>query len=208
VRQPSDSSHVEKEREAEARLNRFRASFSHVSSSYFRTHKSFPVGPVLIVLALFVGARVVWHWRDLIPGQGSTAAAQTGLMTSAQIDMIDGDTIRINGRDPHVRLVGFNTPETSGYRCEAERELGERATSRLRELIQQAVRIDYVRVTCACPPGTEGTDSCNYGRYCGSLGVDGRNVGDILIQEYLAEPYHCKAASCPRKKLWCQAGAL
>ena len=31
-------------------------------------------------------------------------------------------------------------------------------------------------VRCSCPPGTEGTSSCNYGRACGELRSHGRDV--------------------------------
>jgi endonuclease YncB( thermonuclease family) len=56
------------------------------------------------------------------------------------------------GYDPRlsVRLVGFNAPETRRAACEAERELGARATRRLRDLVR-AGDLDFVYVTCSCP---------------------------------------------------------
>jgi endonuclease YncB( thermonuclease family) len=119
------------------------------------------------------------------------------------IRVIDGDTIRLNGRRPNVRLVGFNTPETRRPRCPAEAALGAQATRRLRELVREG-NLDFTRVACACAPGTEGTDACNFGRACGRLKSSGRDVGDILISERLAVPFHCGATSCPpMPRPWC-----
>ena len=51
-------------------------------------------------------------------------------INSADIRVIDGDTIRVHHKQPNVRLVGFNAPETRRAACEAERELGAKATRR------------------------------------------------------------------------------
>jgi len=53
----------------------------------------------------------------------------------SDIRVIDGDTIRVYHQQPNVRLVGFNAPETRRAECEAEAELGAKATRRLRDLI-------------------------------------------------------------------------
>ena len=55
-------------------------------------------------------------------------------ITSDEVRIIDGDTIRIHHQRPDVRLVGFNAPETRRAQCEVERELGSKATARLRNL--------------------------------------------------------------------------
>ena len=57
-------------------------------------------------------------------------------INSADMRVIDGDTIRVHHKQPNVRLVGFNAPETRGAACEAERELGAKATRRLRDLVR------------------------------------------------------------------------
>jgi endonuclease YncB( thermonuclease family) len=53
---------------------------------------------------------------------------------SADIRVIDGDTIRVYHEQPNVRLVGFNAPETRQAACDAERQLarsqGDATTSR------------------------------------------------------------------------------
>ena len=124
-------------------------------------------------------------------------------VSNNRVHVIDGETIRIDGKLPDVRLVGFKTPETSEANCVKERELGERAAGRLRELIR-AGRLDFRPVACPCPAGTEGTETCNSGRKCGTLRVDGRKVGAILIREKLAVPFICGLSRCPRMpRPWC-----
>lgn len=124
--------------------------------------------------------------------------------TSISIQVVDGDTIRTLDGKPDVRLVGFNAPETVRARCAAEREKGLAATRRLVDLVAKAriVAIDYV--PCSCPPGTEGTRSCNYGRRCGVLRIDGADVGPRLISEGLAVPFVCGGTKCPpTPRPWC-----
>jgi micrococcal nuclease len=98
--------------------------------------------------------------------------------------------------------VGFNAPETSNV-CEAERQLGLRAAQRLRELVRGG-HLDFMYVECSCPAEKQGTLFCNYGRDCGTLKSNGRDVGDILIAEGLAVPFVCGATRCPKKPHpWC-----
>ena len=120
------------------------------------------------------------------------------------IYVIDGDTISLNDGRPNVRLVGFNAPETgSRARCEIERQKGEAAKQRLRELVSKG-RPDFQQVACSCPLGTEGTNACNFGRRCGTLRVNGVDVGSTLIGEGLAVRFTCGATNCPKlPRLWC-----
>jgi len=119
------------------------------------------------------------------------------------IRVIDGDTIRVYHQQPNVRLVGFNAPETRNAACQAELELGARATRRLRDLVRTG-NLDFTYVRCSCPDATQGTPQCNYGRDCGALKSNGRDVGAILIEEGLAVPFVCGATHCPRTpKPWC-----
>jgi endonuclease YncB( thermonuclease family) len=123
---------------------------------------------------------------------------------SADIRVIDGDTIRVHHKQPNVRLVGFNAPETRRAACEVERELGAKATRRLRDIVG-AGNLDFVNVACSCSPRTQGTSACNYGRDCGTLKSRGRDVGAILIEEGLAVPFVCGATRCPKTpRPWCQ----
>jgi endonuclease YncB( thermonuclease family) len=125
-------------------------------------------------------------------------------ISSDDVRIIDGDTIRVHHQRPDVRLVGFNAPETRRAQCEMERELGGKATARLRHLVQSS-KLDFEFVACACPTGTEGTPSCNYGRRCGTLKANGDDVGLILIRENLAVPFVCGQTRCPpTPKPWCK----
>jgi endonuclease YncB( thermonuclease family) len=133
----------------------------------------------------------------------STAAAKATPIDAADIRVIDGDTIRVHHKRPDVRLVGFNAPETRRATCAAERNLGGNATRRLRELVR-AGNLDFESVACSCPAGTEGTSKCNYGRRCGTLKANGRDVGETLIAEGLAVSFKCGATRCPATpRPWC-----
>jgi len=127
---------------------------------------------------------------------------------SAGIRIHDGDTIRLTGEKVSIRLVGFNTPETSRLyaACDPEIDAGKRARTRLRELLASGeLTLTYVR--CTCRPGTEGTSACNHGRACGVLKLGDRNIGDILIAEGHAAPYHCAGTKCPKlPRPWCEEG--
>jgi endonuclease YncB( thermonuclease family) len=115
--------------------------------------------------------------------------------------VIDGDTIRIYQRQPNVRLVGFNAPETRKPDCEAEREIGGRATRFLRDLIR-ASDLDFEYV------GKVGVGACAWGRDCGTLKANGRDVGDLLIAARLAVPFICPGGRCPpTPRPWCTAVA-
>jgi len=130
-------------------------------------------------------------------------AAKASPIDSNEIRVIDGDTIRIHHAKPDVRLVGFNAPETKRAKCEVERELGAKATRRVRDLIR-TTKLDLEFVACSCPKGTEGTRYCNYGRRCGTLKADGKDVGAILIAEGLAVPFICGKTRCPKTPHpWC-----
>src|SRR6186997_1902046 len=85
-----------------------------------------------------------------------TGVVLSAPITSDDVRVKDGDTIRLHQQRPDVRLVGFNAPETRRAICEAERQLGDKATRRLRDLVQSS-KLDFEFVSCACPPGTEGT---------------------------------------------------
>ncbi len=122
----------------------------------------------------------------------------------SSFSITDGDTIRLDD-GTRVRLVGFNTPEKFEPRCSREAALGNRASERLRELVATATSTDLKLVACACAPGTEGTKKCNHGRSCGTLKVNGRDVGQTLISEGLAVPFVCGANACPpTPRPWCR----
>ena len=116
------------------------------------------------------------------------------------IQVTDGDTIRAGGKA--IRLVGFDAPETYRAKCPAERDLGNRATFRMRQLVAGG-GLDLEQVACACRVGTGGTMACNYGRACGMLRVRGKDAAEIMIGEGLARAYVCGGTRCPKRDGGC-----
>jgi endonuclease YncB( thermonuclease family) len=157
-----------------------------------------------VVLCVLIGFVAVQAWPKLSTELKSTVTESVPAPTSISVRVIDGDTISPNDGRPNVRLVGFNAPETGDRaRCEAERQKGEAAKRRLRELVSIG-RPDFQQIACSCAPGTEGTDVCNFGRCCGTLRVNGSDVGATLIAEGLAVRFVCGATSCPKlPRPWC-----
>ncbi|MBX5205976.1 thermonuclease family protein [Rhizobium sp. NZLR1] len=155
----------------------------------------------LIVAAVAVAQQVFEFGRGQLPSTPATATVSL----AQQFAVTDGDTVRVVGDAAGTRLVGFNTPEVFSPQCDYERQQGERASARLRELVASG-SARLTKVACACAPGTEGTKKCNHGRSCGMLLVDGKDVGSILIGEGLAVPFVCGRTSCPpTPRPWCKA---
>jgi endonuclease YncB( thermonuclease family) len=141
-----------------------------------------------------------WWWAIFL-ALATPAVAEP--IEPGDVYVVDGDTIAVYHTQPNVRLVGFNAPETSNV-CEAERQLGLRATQRLFEFVR-AGHLDFQYVECSCPASKQGTQFCNLGRDCGTLKSNGRDVGAILIEEGLAVPFVCGATRCPKTpRPWCQ----
>lgn len=157
--------------------------------------------PIPVTLILLTAMAIAWFAMNPGGRLGLKIDAPLGVAAATQVHVVDGDTVRSGGRV--FRLVGFNTPETGDdAQCARERALGERATARLQELVAAGLT-ELKRRPCACMPGTEGTEACNYGRLCAKLFTQGRDVGAILIAEGLAERYTCGGSSCPRRRDWC-----
>jgi endonuclease YncB( thermonuclease family) len=143
----------------------------------------------LIVLCTLIGFVAVQAWSKLSTEPKVTPSApSSSARTSISVHVIDGDTISLNDGRPNVRLVGFNAPETGNRaRCEAERQKGEAAQRRLREIVSNG-RPDFQQVACSC----------------GTLRVNGVDVGATLIGEGLAVRFACGATSCPTlPRPWC-----
>jgi len=88
--------------------------------------------------------------------------------------VVDGDTIWLKGEK--IRLMGFDTPETTTAFCGGDREkqLGYKATERLQELLTNNEFSVH----------RDGID--RYGRTLAIIRIDRVNIGDILIDEGLA----------------------
>ncbi|MCM5558471.1 thermonuclease family protein [Pleomorphomonas sp. JP5] len=92
--------------------------------------------------------------------------------------VVDGDTIWLDGTK--IRIADIDTPELSPPRCAYERELGERAKARLRDLLNVG-------------PFTlrkADRDEDRYGRKLRTVHrADGRSIGLILVDEGLAREW-------------------
>jgi hypothetical protein len=130
---------------------------------------------VLALMALALGCAQPAHAEPIAP---------------ARVQVLDGDTIRVDGSRPDVRLVGFNAPERFRAECPAERDLGERATRRVRELVNGG-GLELNFVACSCPAGTEGTPACNYGRRCGVLRLE----AGMLARCSLPSAWRCRSSA-------------
>jgi endonuclease YncB( thermonuclease family) len=145
-----------------------------------------------------IGAIAGHHWQQTAqpslptvkaftpgsPGYRETAASVRG---PGAYRVIDGDTIEAPFGVKY-RLLGFDTPEIFHSKCDAELELGMAAKERLEELLASG----EVRVI-------ESGRTGKWGRTLAHVEVDGRDVGEILIREGMARPYHGE-----RRKSWCE----
>lgn len=96
--------------------------------------------------------------------------------------VVDGDTFWVSGEK--VRLEGIDAPEIKGA-CAYERDLAQRATRRLSELLSgQNFALQR-----------RGTD--RYGRTLARAVTPIGEAGDILVREGLARPWR------GRKEQWC-----
>lgn len=91
--------------------------------------------------------------------------------------VVDGDTIWLAGEK--IRIADIDAPETHDPRCGSEKALGDRATRRLRELLNSgAVTLESID-----------RDEDRYRRKLRIVLVDGTSVGDTLVGEGLARWY-------------------
>jgi endonuclease YncB( thermonuclease family) len=99
--------------------------------------------------------------------------------------VVDGDTIWLQGRK--IRIADIDARETHDPRCASEKELGDRATLRLQQLLNRG----SIRLRPA------DRDRDRYGRLLRVVLVGGESVGDVLIGEGLARPY------AGHRRPWC-----
>jgi hypothetical protein len=91
--------------------------------------------------------------------------------------VVDGDTIWLKGQK--IRIADIDAPETHDYRCASEKELGDRTTRRLHDLLESG----------AITLQTIDRDEDRYGRKLRIVLVNGESVGDTLVSEGLARYY-------------------
>lgn len=149
--------------------------------------------PVLRLIALFAILAAGCSGPAQVSTREQTAAGQ--LVDGARLYVHDGDTVRLATAE-RVRLAGIDAPELPPRAaCDREARLALEAKARLLDLVRNAHQVTLQR------PPAEHRDVDRYGRLLRNLQVDGRNVGDILVAEGLAQVWR------GRKAEWC-AGEL
>lgn len=152
--------------------------------------------PILaLALALLLGWSIfsgqASRLLDSLAAGNATRASQT---VSASFSLcrdrrgtcvVDGDTLDIAGI--RYRIADIDTPEVHSPACPAEKQLADRATLRLLELVN-AGPFELLPVD---------RDEDRYGRKLRILAREGRSLGDTLIAERLAHVWD------GRKHPWC-----
>ena len=101
--------------------------------------------------------------------------------------VVDGDTFWFRGQK--IRLADINTPEVSQPHCPQEEDLGQRATRRLVDLLNQGPFTLEIR----------GRETDRYGRLLRVATRGGESLGSVLVAEGLAEHWQGRRGS------WCPA---
>jgi endonuclease YncB( thermonuclease family) len=123
-------------------------------------------------------------------------------ITVHDITIVDGDTIDAHGQ--RYRMIGYDTPEVSTPRRKVgqdEKALATVAKERFAELLQSGP-LDLTELPCSCSPEKLANGTCNHGRKCAILSLNGKNIGDTLIDEELAAPFICSKTRCPKMPDW------
>ena len=100
--------------------------------------------------------------------------------------LVDGDTGWQRG--VKWRLLDIDTPEIGGAECGREREIGEKATRRLRALMANGYRLI---------DSGEKDRTSDRRELVRIILPDGRDAGKVLIREGLAQPWPNKG------NIWC-----
>lgn len=160
------------------------------------SRKKFGAGGFAILAIAGVLALATIHPTPTARGEPSAVTGLRGRdaeATRQQINwrVIDGDTFEDLDTGARYRLENIDTPETGGRaRCTAERQLGNRATEQARLLIANARELN-IRSTGRID---------RYDRIIAFVQIDGRDLGELMIEEGLARPWR------GRREPWCDAG--
>ena len=143
------------------------------------------VSAVAVFVAVLVGG-LLWPDGDRPVPVSWPPLEQAELVQVARV--IDGDTFELAGGD-RVRILNIDTAEMPPRsQCNEERDLALAAKARLSDLVAQSGEIKLVK---------EGRDRDTYGRQLRRVRIDGRDVGTLLIEEGLAQPWR------GHKAVWC-----
>jgi endonuclease YncB( thermonuclease family) len=163
---------------------------ARVSRYRLQAKRRLSIGFTLLLVGAFLAASVLGSLalRYAMPqSQPVTKVAKGPEVVSIALPMchggqgrdcvIDGDTFRLDGQS--IRIADIDTPETRDYGCDAEKALGDRATARMRELLNAgAFELQpYQR------------DQDQYGRKLRIVARDGQSLGQILVAEGLARTW-------------------
>ena len=144
--------------------------------------RRFPIKPAAFGLALGVLMAVIAIWLPpdpsqlsrIIPGGLNPEYFRLCHIGGGYNCVVDGDTFHYHFTK--IRIADIDTPETHPPRCAHEAELGNRATLRLQELLNQG------------PFTLEATDRDHdqYGRQLKIVMRGGVSLGERLVSEGLA----------------------
>lgn len=95
--------------------------------------------------------------------------------------IVDGDTLDIAGE--RIRIANIDAPEIHQAKCPDEKARGLEAKARLRQLVTGAL----LAISRGDPQ--DGRLKDWRGRTLALIVVDGRDVGQVLIEEGLARPW-------------------
>ena len=161
---------------------------SHPERGHGGWRRYLPLWAGAVTVGLGAGATLAF-W----PGQATSQETGAGISASfgschvggGHNCVVDGDTLWVEG--VKVRVADVDAPETHGYKCASEKALGDRATARLRQLVNSGT------VTLA----PIDRDEDRYRRKLRIVMVDGESVGESLVGEGLARRYE------GGRKPWC-----
>jgi len=161
-----------------------------------KPRRSAPSALALLIVILLCGAAYLALWNmgqsfARPPATEAVSISKTPRIGTCNYILrdncvIDGDTFYFAGEK--IRVADIDAPETGGAKCASEAELGARATSRLRALLNDGP-FDL--------RGYQGRDLDRYGRKLRVVMRDGKSIGDILIAEGLARRWNGK------RRPWC-----
>ncbi|PAL21250.1 thermonuclease family protein [Sphingopyxis sp. GW247-27LB] len=170
---------------------------AHRDAARFRRRRwpSFGIGLVLVALGGFVGTLAALRLNSAEPAIASVeyalsrgaAAPESGDDLHARFGfchsgggrncVVDGDTFWFAGEK--YRIADIDTPETHPPRCAEEARLGEAATERLREWLNEgAFRLERID-----------READSYGRKLRVVTRGGVSVGTALVGEGLAREW-------------------
>ncbi|SFP46716.1 thermonuclease family protein [Sphingomonas rubra] len=132
-----------------------------------------PIGKLSELVGAMLGA------NDAARGTADVVTTRFGRCGRGVVGdcVVDGDTFRLNGEK--IRIADIDTPETHPPRCAREARAGERATERMRALLNEG--------PVTLEPYKRGHD--RYGRRLAVVTRDGVSLGEQLVREGLARRY-------------------